>query len=117
MCNCKFDPYLGGDEEESWHYRRTCLFCGHQWYSLHCVHDGYQNPCPRCNRQSYEVLRMGSPHFVKGLIHAIGEILADVGDNPCRYVSVQRVGNDFYLEVVIKDVDFDNYTVNDLTQA
>lgn len=35
--------------EGFWHYKRTCLFCGNQWAGLHCPHDGYQNPCPKCN--------------------------------------------------------------------
>lgn len=46
-CDCEFDPYEG-DEEESWHYRRTCEMCGHVWWSLHCIHDGVQNRCPSC---------------------------------------------------------------------
>ena len=51
MCDCDFDEYEEGDAdygEESWHYRRTCLHCGHTWYGLHCPHDGRQNPCPSC---------------------------------------------------------------------
>ena len=47
MCECEFDPYDDSDEE-SWHFRRTCLHCGEQWWGLHCPHDGYQNPCPDC---------------------------------------------------------------------
>lgn len=53
MCECEFDPYPPNedgtpDEEESWHFRRTCAVCGNVWYGLHCPHDGYQNPCPEC---------------------------------------------------------------------
>ncbi len=47
-CNCEFDPYEDGDPEESWHYKRTCENCGRVWWSLHCRHDGVQNPCPSC---------------------------------------------------------------------
>ena len=47
VCNCEFAPYHYS-AEESWHYLRQCLFCGHQWYGLHCPHDGYQNPCSQC---------------------------------------------------------------------
>lgn len=51
MCNCEFDPYDDGDEDESTHFHRTCLFCGERWWGLHCPHDGYQNPCPRCGQR------------------------------------------------------------------
>jgi len=37
--------------EESTHYQRTCVFCGYSWLGLHCVHDGYQNPCSNCDRK------------------------------------------------------------------
>jgi predicted RNA-binding Zn-ribbon protein involved in translation (DUF1610 family) len=47
-CNCEFDPYEDGDDEESWHYKRACEECGEVWWSLHCRHDGYQNRCPEC---------------------------------------------------------------------
>lgn len=47
-CVCEFDPYEDGDTEESYHYKRTCASCGEVWYGLHCPHDGYQNPCPKC---------------------------------------------------------------------
>jgi hypothetical protein len=50
-CDCEFDPYPPDDpdaNEESYHYLRTCGGCGRQWYSLHCPHDGYQNPCSEC---------------------------------------------------------------------
>jgi len=53
MCNCEFTPYPEGDDdfgEESWHYLRTCIFCGEQWFSLHCPHDGVQHPCKSCGR-------------------------------------------------------------------
>jgi len=48
MCDCKFDPSLDDPGEESWHYRRKCLYCGEEWGGLHCPHDGYQNKCPKC---------------------------------------------------------------------
>ena len=49
-CDCEFDPYDDPEDEddESYHYRRTCEMCGEVWWSLHCVHDGIQNPCPQC---------------------------------------------------------------------
>ena len=52
-CACEFDPYElddgTTDAEDSWHYRRTCGGCGFSdWWSLHCPHDGIQNPCPEC---------------------------------------------------------------------
>ena len=47
-CNCEFDPYDDEPETDSWHYKRSCQACGSTWYSLHCIHDGYQNPCPSC---------------------------------------------------------------------
>jgi len=52
MCECEFDPYDNPEDavEESWHYKRTCEFCGTTWYGLHCPHDGYQNPCVGCGR-------------------------------------------------------------------
>lgn len=34
-----------------WHFKRTCEFCGYVWAGLHCPHDGYQNPCPKCKRR------------------------------------------------------------------
>lgn len=48
-CDCEFDPYDDEDAgTESFHFRRMCLHCGHQWWGLHCPHDGVQNPCPAC---------------------------------------------------------------------
>ena len=38
------------DPDEFWLYWRTCLHCGVRWPGLHCPHDGYQNPCPNCDR-------------------------------------------------------------------
>lgn len=53
MCDCKFDPRHADEEDgkvyESVHYHRKCLFCGFEWAGLHCVHDGYQNPCRNCS--------------------------------------------------------------------
>ena len=37
--------------EELWHFKRTCEYCGHVWGGLHCIHDGYQNPCPKCGKR------------------------------------------------------------------
>lgn len=34
-----------------WHFARTCTYCGCSWGSLHCPHDGHQNPCPGCGRR------------------------------------------------------------------
>lgn len=36
---------------ESWHYKRICKYCGFVWAGLHCIHDGYQNPCPNCGKR------------------------------------------------------------------
>lgn len=46
-CACEFD-FVEPDGEESWHYSRSCDLCGYSWGSLHCRHDGVQNPCPQC---------------------------------------------------------------------
>lgn len=56
MCDCKFDFYDDEPDEESTHYKRTCQNCNEQWYSLHCPHDGYQNPCPHCGVRQVPVL-------------------------------------------------------------
>ena len=51
ICECEFDPYPENDGdfgEKSVHFLRTCVFCGHHWWGLHCPHDGIQNPCPNC---------------------------------------------------------------------
>lgn len=47
ICNCEFSEYDDSDDE-SFHFKRTCEHCNHTWYSLHCRHDGIQNPCPNC---------------------------------------------------------------------
>jgi len=50
-CQCEFTPYddyYPDPNNLSWHFRRKCLYCGYIWYGLHCPHDGFQNPCPRC---------------------------------------------------------------------
>ncbi len=41
VCACEFAP-------GECLYSRTCTHCGREWLGLHCVHDGYQNPCPGC---------------------------------------------------------------------
>ena len=54
VCDCEFDDYLPDDDEygeASWHYLRTCEYCGEIWQGLHCIHDGYQNPCPKCGKR------------------------------------------------------------------
>lgn len=51
MCECEFAPYEDDDDEfgeDSYHYKRTCLFCGHIWWGLHCPHDKNQSVCVRC---------------------------------------------------------------------
>lgn len=47
MCDCEFDPYSDSDDK-SYHFKRICKNCKFEWYGLHCPHDGYQNPCPKC---------------------------------------------------------------------
>ncbi len=47
MCNCQFH-FDAESDEEPWHYARQCDVCGHVWFGLHYVHDGIQNPCPKC---------------------------------------------------------------------
>lgn len=47
-CNCEFSPDPSDPDEESFHYLRACLQCGHRWYALHCPHDRVQKPCPEC---------------------------------------------------------------------
>lgn len=50
-CQCEFQPYDEPDPDgESWHYKRKCRHCGFIWWGLHCPHDGYQNPCPKCKK-------------------------------------------------------------------
>jgi hypothetical protein len=52
VCDCEFDPYEDGEaDEESWHFKRTCAYCGTVWWGLHCPHDGAQNPCPGCKKR------------------------------------------------------------------
>ncbi len=53
-CDCEFDKYEDEPDEEPLHYLRTCIYCGEEWYSLHCPHSGYQNPCPECNTRNYK---------------------------------------------------------------
>lgn len=52
-CCCEFDanPYDACEDtpETAWHFHRTCPHCYHEWWSLHCRHDGHQNPCPNCH--------------------------------------------------------------------
>lgn len=44
------------DNEPHWHFRRVCAECGNEWGGLHCPHDGYQNPCPKCGAVPAPVL-------------------------------------------------------------
>lgn len=55
-CECDFtpDPEDPNDLSAS-HYYRRCLFCGCKWWGLHCPHDGYQNPCPKCGKRPVPV--------------------------------------------------------------
>lgn len=46
-CECEFTPDPN-DPDDDWHFLRRCLHCGETWWGLHCPHDGYQNPCPKC---------------------------------------------------------------------
>lgn len=48
MCECKFHQKYDDDDKGSWHFHRVCAYCATEWAGLHCVHDGYQNPCPKC---------------------------------------------------------------------
>ncbi|GEM_PF-1899086 len=50
-CECEFAVSAGSDEEPSWHFERKCEYCQHVWYGLHCPHDEYQNPCPKCDKR------------------------------------------------------------------
>lgn len=47
-CDCEFSSEYAEDDGTSWHFARTCGACGFKWGSLHCEHDGVQNPCPEC---------------------------------------------------------------------
>ena len=49
---CHYAPYPDEPDEESYHYLRTCDVCGNEWFTLHCIHDGIQNPCPQCGWRS-----------------------------------------------------------------
>ncbi|MBP9839984.1 MAG: hypothetical protein KBC44_03360 [Candidatus Pacebacteria bacterium] len=41
--------------DASTHYERVCTNCGQVWWGLHCPHDGYQNPCPNCDKKPTSV--------------------------------------------------------------
>lgn len=58
VIDCKCDEF-----EPSWHYKRTCLYCGAIWGGLHCPHDVYQNACPVCNKKPVVVKRRCTCHF------------------------------------------------------
>lgn len=51
ITNLFVSQFLEALGESSTHYQRTCMYCGATWLGLHCVHDGYQNPCPNCDRK------------------------------------------------------------------
>ena len=38
-------------ENELWHFKKTCKFCGYIWDGLHCPHDGVQNSCGECGKK------------------------------------------------------------------
>jgi NAD-dependent SIR2 family protein deacetylase len=77
MCDCEFDPYADCVEEESWHFKRTCEFCGYSWYGLHCPHDGHQNPCPECGKRPTVVPEPDEDE------HYICPIHGDLGETYC----------------------------------
>ncbi len=60
------------------------------------------------------ILEMRRPTFVKGLLHAVGEILETVKDNRCRRISLWREGEDLHVEIVMKQVDFDKFSIGHL---
>lgn len=45
MCEC--EPV----DDEYYCYLRVCAWCGTEWESLHCPHDGAQGRCPGCGRR------------------------------------------------------------------
>ena len=55
QCVCEFTPDPTDPDNDdgpgSWHYLRRCQFCRYTWRGLHCPHDGYQNPCPKCGKR------------------------------------------------------------------
>lgn len=58
VCACEFDEAFCPDNDpdfESWHFKRTCLYCEDEWCGVHCVHDGRQNSCPGCGRRPVPV--------------------------------------------------------------
>ena len=61
------------------------------------------------------ILVLKRPTFIKGLIHAVGEILETVQDDPCRSILLARdEDNNLHLEIVMKNVDFDKFSIGDL---
>ena len=60
------------------------------------------------------ILVLKRPTFIKGLIHAVGEILETVQDNPCRSISLARDEDNLCVEIVMKNVDFDKFSIGDL---
>lgn len=42
-------------DNHSTHYEKVCTNCGECWFGLHCPHDGYQNPCPKCKTTPKQV--------------------------------------------------------------
>ena len=53
-CNCEFTALKPEDEDYDatdppnyggWHYKRRCLNCNNERWSLHCPHDGIQSRC------------------------------------------------------------------------
>lgn len=49
VCDC--DDLPQHHDREGTHYLRRCARCGYEWFGLHCPHDGYQNPCPKCGKR------------------------------------------------------------------
>ena len=53
------------------------------------------------------------PRFANGLIHAVGQILEKIQDNPCRHIVVERTGDDLRIEIVMKGIGA-NYSIGDM---
>ena len=47
-CDCEPTPDPLDPEDDGTQYARICPVTGKPWWSLHCEHDGHQNPCPHC---------------------------------------------------------------------
>ena len=56
VCTCEFedDPDDPDEHGDPWHFRRVCPTCTKVWWSLHCVHDLIQRPCPDCGEREHK---------------------------------------------------------------